>query len=339
MLNQERCMELRILHQQGNSIKSISRMTGHSRNTVRRYIHSDQSEPGYSRRLRPSKLDPFKQYIQSRVAAMAPDRIPSTVVYREIQAQGYSGGERIVRTYVSSLYPAAAPEPVVRFETKPGEQMQVDWCVFKRGQHPLSAFVATLGYSRMSYVEFVDNERFEQLKQCHINAFEYFGGVPHQALYDNMKTVVIERNRYGEGRHQFHSGLWDLAKHCGFTPHLCRPYRAQTKGKVERFNRYLRNSFYYPLVGLLKQADLNLDVATANVEVWKWLRDVANVRVHDTTKVQPVARLGEEQAALLPLPHRALTQPKAAPPLKVAWPTESLQRSPAEYDRLVGALS
>ncbi len=338
MLNQERCMEIRILYKQGKSIKAIAQITGHSRNTVRRYLRS-QGTQVYSRPRRPSKLDPFKNYIQSRIAASAPHRMPSPVILREITEQGFTGGERIVRSYISSLYPTPSPEPIVRFETPAGLQMQVDWCVFRRGKQPLSAFVATLGYSRMSYVEFVDSERFDQLKQCHINAFEYFQGVPQRVLYDNMKTVVLDRDRYGQDQHRFHPGLWDLAKYYGFTPDLCRPYRAQTKGKVERFNRYLRYSFYYPLVGLLKKADLTLDVDTANVEVWKWLRDVANVRVHQTIQAQPTTRFKEEQAALRPLPLFSSTQTVAVPPKQKHWPTEILQRSPVEYEQVVGAMS
>ncbi len=82
-----------------------------------------------------------------------------------------------------------------------------------------------------------------------------------------MRTVILARDAYGDGQHKFHPGLWDMAKHFGFTPRVCRPYPAQTKGKVERFNRYLRNSFYYPLVSRLAQSGLHLDVATANAEV------------------------------------------------------------------------
>lgn len=340
MLDQERCMEIRILKKQGKSIKEICRLTGHSRNTVRRYLRS--KEPlTYERPPRGSKLDPYKRYIRDRVEANRPHRLPATVLFREILARGFTGGERIVRTYVSTLYPLQAPEPVVRFETEPGRQLQIDWCVFRRGKHPLSAFVATLGFSRYSYVEFVASEQFAQLKQCHINAFEHFGGVPLEILYDNMKTVVLERNTFGEGRHRFHPGLWNLGKHYGFTPRLCRPYRAQTKGKVERFNRYLRNSFYYPLQSSLKQAGLALDVDTANAEVRKWMRDVANRRLHKTTGLAPVVLMERERDVLQSLPLFSADQPKAiieSLPLR-SWPVESLQRSPAEYEQLVGACS
>ena len=217
MLDQEGWMEIRILKKQDKSIKEICRVTGHSRNTVRRYLRSDEP-PSYQRPPRGSKLDPFKDYIRGRVKANLPHRLPATVLFREVLDRGYCGGERIVRSYVSSLYPLLEPETIIRFETDPGQQLQVDWCVFRRGKDPLSAFVATLGFCRHTYVEFVTTEQFEQLKQCHINAFEYFGGVPREVLYDNMKTVVLERNTYGEGRHRFHPGLWDLGKYYGFTP-------------------------------------------------------------------------------------------------------------------------
>ena len=97
-----------------------------------------------------------------------------------------------------------------------------------------------LGWSRTAYVEFVIDERVETLIEAHENAFLAFGGTPREVLYDNMRTVVLERHGYGRGRHRFHPGFLDYARHCGFRPRLCAPYRAQTKGKVERFIRYLR---------------------------------------------------------------------------------------------------
>ena len=334
MLKWESSMRVQILHSQDKSIKAICRETGYSRNTVRKYLR-DQAPPQYGPRERkPGKLDPFKPYISARVTAALPHRIPSPVLFREIQAKGYQGADRILRSYLKTLYPAPTPEPLIRFETEAGRQMQVDWCVLRRGKAPLSAFVATMGFSRGSYVEYVSNEQFETLRQCHVNAFEFFGGVPKDVLYDNMKTVVIARNAYGDGIHRFHAGLWDMAKRYGFTPRLCRPYRAQTKGKVERFNRYLRYSFHNPLVGLLRQSNLQLDVATANYEVLKWLRDVANVRTHGTTGKVPQRMMEIEQASLQPLPGFDITEP-AVPSTNSNWPLDSLQRSPTHYDQLL----
>jgi len=119
--------------------------------------------------------------------------------------------------------PLAVAEPVVRFETAPGEQMQVDWAVIRRGADRLSVFVATLGWSRAAYIEFVSDERLETLLSCHEHAFLVFGGVPREVLYENMRTVVQERDRYGHGQHRFHAGFLDFARHCGFRPRLCRP--------------------------------------------------------------------------------------------------------------------
>src|SRR5947208_7789964 len=107
--------------------------------------------------------------------------------------------------------------------------MQVDWAVIRRGSNRLSVFVATLGWSRASYVEFVTDERVETLIEAHENAFLAFGGAPHEVLYDNMRTVVLERHGYGRGRHRFHTGFLDFARHCGFQPRLCAPYRAQNQ--------------------------------------------------------------------------------------------------------------
>jgi len=302
-------MEIRILHRQGVSVREIARRLGVSRNTVRKYLRAD-AEPSYGpRATRAGKLDAYKAYIGERVQGARPHWIPATVIEREIRAQGYAGSIRLLRYFLAELRPARREDPVVRFETDPGQQMQVDWGVFRRGKEPLSAFVATLGWSRYSYVEFVDNERFETLKGCHENAFAYFQGAPFEVLYDNMRTVVSERHAYGQDQHRFHPGLWDLAKAVGFTPRLCRPYRAKTKGKVERFIGYLRHSFYVPLATQLKQAGLALDLETANLEVLKWLRDVANARVHRTTDAVPAERWAEEIATLIPPPRATNVYP------------------------------
>jgi len=339
MLKREGVMEIRILHKQGHSIRAIARQLGMSRNTVRQYLR-DATEPRYSERPeRASKLDPFKPYLDQRIAAAHPDWIPAPVLFREIGELGYIGSLRLVRYYLQRQRPAVRPDPVVRFETSPGEQMQVDWMVLRRGKDPLSAFVATLGYSRYTYVEFVTNEQFATLRQCHHNAFCYFQGVPREVLYDNMKTVIDRRNAYGEGIHRFHPGLWDLAKENGFTPRVCRPYRAKTKGKVERFIRYLRHSFYVPLVAQLRPAGLVLDVQTANLEVQKWLRDVANVREHQTTLQQPLLRWEQERDALQPYQERPV-RTTALPVELIRLPTHTfapinLQHALSVYEAML----
>ena len=131
-----------------------------------------------------------------------------------------------LRAFLRGLKPVAPIEPEIGFETDAGYQMQLDWVEFRRGrsgQVLLYAFCATLGYRRASHVEFVDNMRLDTLITCHERSFIAFGGVPKQALSDNMKTVVTERDHYGEGQHPFHAGFLDYARHAGFTIKLCRP--------------------------------------------------------------------------------------------------------------------
>lgn len=317
MLKAEEQMELVVLKKHGESIRGLSRATGRSRNTVRRYLRGGAAaSTRKSAPKRPEKLDPFKSYIVERMKAALPDRIPATVLFREVKERGYDGGETRVKLFVRGLTPVAAPEPVVRFETEPGRQMQADWATVGRGADKLSVFIATLGWSRTAYVAFCDDERVETLIGCHETAFLTFAGVPVEVLYDNMKTVVIERNTYGRGVHRFHPGFLDYARHTGFLPRLCQPYRAQTKGKVERFIGYLKRSFWVPFVASMRQAGLKPDKHAANAAVARWLREVANARVHATTNAVPAERLVIEQAKLqaLPAPYggrsaRSLTAP------------------------------
>lgn len=144
-----------------------------------------------------------------------------------------------------------------------------------------------------------------------------------------MKTVVLERDVDGLGEHRYHAGFLDYAKHCGFVIKLCRPYRARTKGKVERFNGYLRRSFYVPLVSRLKQAGLQLDVATANAEVRRWQKEVANERLHGTTGSKPADRLRDEQRHLQALPPPWRADIAAARPVVVSLPDVQQARTVA----------
>lgn len=321
MKSREVYVEIQVLKKHGLSLRQIAAEVGCAVNTVRRHL-ALQAVPKYERKLtRPTKLAQFEQYLRDRHQAAQPDVIPATVLYREIAAQGYQGGMSQLRAFMRALRPAPPADPVVRFETAMGEQLQVDWVEFRKGEAPLHAFCATLGFSRASYVEFVSNMKVETLIACHERAFVAFGGVTRRVLYDNMKTVVLERDAYGDGEHRYHAGFLDYAKHSGFVIKLCQPYRAKTKGKVERFNGYLRRSFYVPLASRLAQSGQKLDVVTANVEVAHWLREVANARIHGTTGEPPADALKREVQHLqaLPAPWRAdiaaaRPQPVAAPP-------------------------
>src|SRR5262252_895662 len=202
MLTQEQAVEIRVLRRQGMGIRAIARELGLSRVTVRRYLRDSKATRYGPREPRATKLSPYISYVLSRVEAARPKWIPASVLLREIREQGYPGGVSQLRAYLAPLK-RGEPEPVVRFETEPGEQMQADFTYVRRGRYPLLAFVATLGYSRASYVHFTVGEDSQTLCTCLREALMFFGGVPEHILFDNPKTVVIDRDFYGEGQHRY----------------------------------------------------------------------------------------------------------------------------------------
>ena len=328
-------MEIHVLHRQGHSIRSIARSLGVSRNTVRHYLRQPVKVPTYKeRQSKPSILDPFKPYLLDRIEAAKPHWIPATVLHREILGLGYQGGLSTIKVYIRE-FKSGKNDPLVRFETDPGVQLQVDFTTIRRGRNSLKAFVATLGYSRASYVRFSKTEKQEDWLEGIKEALEYFGGVPKELLFDNAKCIMIQRNAYGEGEHQWNPALLDQAKSYGYVPKACRPYRAKTKGKVERFNSYLKQSFVTPLLATLKQAGLDLTVEAANAHVGPWLVDIAHQREHGTTKIKPQIRLDEERLAFQPLPPVKLGDAELTIGNVTPLPIESFQHPLAVYDQLL----
>lgn len=285
-------MEIMRLHASGLSIREIARRTGFSRNTVRKYLRRP-AVPRYGPRPeRPSKLDPFKPYLRQR---MAEGVFNANRLLHELRAQGYTGGKTILKDYLRPHRPAKASRAVVRFEPEPGEQAQVDWGEFayidaQGRRRKAYGFVMVLSHSRAMYVEFVEQQDLSTLLRCHLHAFAALGGVPKTILYDNMKTVVLRRQ--GETV-EYHPRLLDFALLAGFAPRSCRPYRAQTKGRVERAIGYLKQHFW-PGAHFTDLADLNCQVQA-------WVAEVAHQRIHGTTGRPPGALLAEERARLTPL--------------------------------------
>ncbi|MCH9692349.1 MAG: IS21 family transposase [Gammaproteobacteria bacterium] len=339
MLTQENSVEIQVLHRQGMSIRAIAKELGLSRNTVRRYLRSQVSDPSYGPRdIRPSKLDPYKPYIGKRIEAAKPHWIPATVLFQEIVAMDYQGKPGILKNYIRQFKPQDA-EPVVRFETDPGKQLQVDFTSIRRGRSKIKAFVATLGFSRASYVRFSQYERQQDWLDGIEEALIYFGGVPRDLLFDNAKCIMIERNAYGDKQHRWNPALLAMSQSYGFRLKACRPYRAKTKGKVERFNGYLKHSFITPLAASLKQAGLELDCDIANARIGPWLEKVAHQRIHGTTGEKPQILLDQERQHLLPLPPQAEIKIALKPDHTFrATPVESIQHSLSTYDQLLGAI-
>jgi transposase len=317
MIMQETWVMIKHLQQQGVSIRAIARQLGIDRNTVRRALRRE-GLPKYIRTTpRASKLDPFKPYLERRLVECP--ELTAVRLYQEIQAQGYPGRCSILRVFLRPLRQEhrRLGQLTVRFETAPGEQGQVDWghfgTILHQGERcPLYGFVMVLGYSRALFVHFTTTQRVETFLHCHLRAFEAFGGYPRELLYDNTKTVVLARpdlraDAAGQAPH-WHPRFLDFAGYYGFTPRLCRPYRARTKGKVERMLRYVRESFFTGC-RFVDLADLNRQAAL-------WCATVANARVHATTGEVPAVRLHREP--LLPFTARPLYDTSVVVPRRVS---------------------
>lgn len=292
-------MDVKELHAEGLSIKEIVRMTGLSRNTVRRVL---RGEHPMKVRVAPrvSKLEPFRGYLRERFEQYG---LSAVRLHPEIVSMGYEGSIQTVRRYLADLRgPSRRLSRVtLRYETPPGKQAQADWAECGRfdlgGARPVTvyAFVMVLSYSRMRFVRFTTSMRLSELVASHQAAFDYFGGWPREILYDNMKQVRLDRGRLNEA-------FCDFADHHGFTIKTHRPYRPRTKGKVERSVDYLKDNFLAgrTFVGL---EDLN-------AQVHHWLETLANAREHATTGKVPRELLAlEALTPLLSCPAYRLAQP------------------------------
>ncbi len=285
-------MRIKALARQGVPKAEIARQCGVCRQTVYNHLNRESSSPK-PRKRRPSKLDPYRDYIRTRLERY---NLPATVLFREIRAMGYEGKLTILRDFVRPLKKELTRKVVERFETRPGHQAQIDWgqCgTIMVGGEPrtLYLFTLVLGYSRMTYARFTTSCRLPALLDCLQRAFGALG-VPEEILVDNMKQAVDQHDA-GTGAVRWNRAFLDFAEHHGFVPAASPPYWPQAKGKVERGIGYVKRSFLEgrAFSGL---EDLNLQLAG-------WLDGVANVRVHGTTGERPVDRYARERERLTPL--------------------------------------
>ena len=280
---------MRFEAEDGVPVARIARRYGVSRQSVYNVLRGvSEPKPGQGK---PSKLDPFKQYLRDRVEEFD---LPATVLLREIRELGYQGGITILKEFVSDLKQESVRRVIERFETSPGRQAQLDWgecgTVLEQGvRRRLYLFVFVLGYSRMLFARFTTSTKQPLLLACLREAFERLG-VPRELLVDNMKTAV-DRHALGE-EVRFNRAFLDFCEHYGTMPVACPPYWPRAKGKVETGVKYLKRSF---LTGrsFTTLEDLN--------QQWDdWLDAVANVRIHGTTRERPVDRFTLEAETLRP---------------------------------------
>jgi len=314
--------EISELKREGLGIRAISRLTGYDRKTIRRYLLGPMIRPVYGPRPAPeSKLEPFKPYLKERLHAGVWN---ARVLLRELRERNYGGGYTILTDWLRPQRREALSVAVRRFETPPGKQAQVDWghlgSITEDGEaRMLWGFTITLGYSRRMMAEAATDQKLSTLLRMHEAAFQEWGAVPEEILYDRMRTIWTGTDERGEI--VWNAVFLDFARYWGFTPRLCRPYRAQTKGKVESGVKYVRRNF---LCGLQGREPANL--ADLNAELRRWVAEVANQRVHGTTHQQVLLRWDEDQFAMQPLlngrpcyPYMDDEQRKVARDAYVSW--------------------
>ena len=346
MIGRETRVLLRHYLEQGLSKAAVARLAGVSRRTVHRWIAAgqldrdlDEKRVRYGpRRPRPSGLDPYKEIIKVRLAAYP--ALSAVRLFEEIREAGYEGGYDQVRRHVSDVRPQPQPDPVQRFETPPGHQGQVDFAEFRLPWGRRHALIVVLGYSRYMWLQYCERQTMAVVMRGLEAAFVHFCGVPAEILFDQMKAVVIEDDRANGGQLVENPEFLRVARHWGFRIRACRPYRAQTKGKVERQVSYIRDSFFY---GRAFASDADL-----NAQALRWLDTVANVRIHGTLKERPADRFDAERPHLIPLarwPYRPVVPrlPGSVPQRAdeaVFPPLVEVERRPlTDYARLSGDAS
>ena len=285
--------QAQMMRQQGQKIKDIAEKLGKSERTIHYYL----TEPSRSRKKRqyPSKLDEFKPYIDT---VLEDDPFFNReVILRNLKKMNYSGSITILRDYAAKKAEEYHRKAVIRFETEPGYQAQVDWKILNtqwiNGKpQKLYAFTMVFGYSRKPFVIHTLGMDQATLLMCHVLAFMYFGGVPAEILYDNMKTAFI----YSEAEEKWkpNKHLLSLARHYGFTPRRCQVRRPQTKGKVERFIHYYENNFW------IEYRNKPLILDELNEVVLDWVDDISNKKISGLNESRH-ERFAHEKQYLTPL--------------------------------------
>lgn len=295
MLKKEDYAVIKTLNKQGAFIKDIAAELGVHPKTVSRAI-ARGSAPKPQRKKRGSKLEPYKSKIDKLLSENVWNAM---VILREIQADGYTGEETLLRRYITPKRTLQPGRATVRFETQPGEQLQSDWgeIVVPLAGEPTKVYfiVNELGYSRRFHFWCTNSLDAEHTYEGIVLSLEYFGGVTEEVLVDNQKATVLQASN--QGKPVFNQRFLALADQYGFTARACRPYRARTKGKDERMVGYIKHNFFVRYRAFASWAHLN-QLAE------RWLAEEADQRLHGTVKEVVAERFEREKPALGPLPLR-----------------------------------
>lgn len=328
MLKEAQVQEVVARLGRGEAVVAIARALAIDPKTVRAWRARGSWLPRTPRPRR-SMLDRFAAWLTARAPEVEYNCV---VLLRELRGEGYRGGLNQVHRFVRPLRLAARrlASATVRFETPPGQQVQVDF-----GQRrvwigaqavAVHLFVYTLGYSRRLYATAFPHERLDAVLAGHEQAFRHFGGVPLQIVVDNAKPAVLQHTREGVVYHPVYA---DFAAHYGFSPWAHWPYRPQTKGKVESNIGYVKKN---ALAG--KRFG-----SWSHLTAWllEWSTTIADQRIHGTTHEVPLVRFALEQ--LTPLGSR-LPYQRERVKLRIVPPDALVAISAARYSvpvRYVGA--
>jgi transposase len=282
----------RLVLREGWKIETVARRFGVHHSTVRRALRDDL--PAVEDVRRPSALDPFKPYIVQRLIELP--LLSAVRLHAELRERGSTVGIAQMRRYAALVRPPRLKKVYLRVEFEPGEQAQVDWALFGHmrvgaTQRKLSLFSMVLSWSRAIFVDFCFDQRMETFCRMHRRALEFFGGVPKRIVYDNLKSVVVDRVG---STIKFNARFLGFAGHYLFEATAAPVRYPQFKGRVEDSVKYVRQSFFYGRsFGSL--ADLR-------AQAREWCLKTANQRLHATTRERPSERLLVEHARLRPLP-------------------------------------
>jgi transposase len=292
VLGQQQWEAVHARHARGQNISAIARELDLDRKTVRKCLQQSSWKP-YQRAAPDSLLDEHRAWLAERAPQV---NYSARILWQELRAKrGFEGSYVIVRRAVAPLRLQASAAALTqrRFETGPGEQAQCDWgqITVELGSVPTQVhiFVMTLGYSRRGFALGFLGERMPDLLAAHEAAFAHFGGRCEFLLYDRMRTVVLGT---AKGKPKLNSTFASFASYWGFTPRLCQPYRAQTKGKVESGVKYVKRNFV--------PGRVFHDLDDFNAQLARWQLGVADLRMHGTTHQRPIDRFADEAPALAP---------------------------------------
>lgn len=287
MVDRNKYGAIRELARLGTAKKEIARQLEVTVKTVRRALKKPQWEPYQRPKPATTVLSQFDEWAASRAEEV---NFNAAILFRELKDKGYTGGYEMVKLLVRPLREEHQQrvDAVMRFETGPGKQGQVDWGsaqVWLGDQRVrIHFFAMVLGYSRRLFARAYLDERLPTLLAAHQEAFAWFGGRPCELLYDNPKTIVTDHTA---SLLTLNTKFADFAGHFGFVPRLCRPHRPQTKGKIESGVKYIKGNF------LPGRRFIDLD--HLNRELEKWILEVADTRIHGTTGCRPAERFADER--------------------------------------------